>query len=264
MDRRIEIKSLAFGAGALLGQNDVTGVIRRDIDRPVVIPGDHFAADVNIVESPFHIVREDEAPGLQRRRHFPDGGRRPVKTARLSLSSANGVLIMLHLSFCRRLYGRCRQNISTGAEVEITIKERTMEMPKFLNHLPALLLAAFLAMMGVQKFGAENIIFATIAERSGVDLFEPVIRMITGAGEVAAALLLLLPKTRRLGALGAIAIIGGAIIFHLSPWLGVSVAMAPGEEPTPMLFIMALGSFLLAIVTFILARGSAGKPNPVQ
>jgi len=130
-------------------------------------------------------------------------------------------------------------------------------MSRLLNHLPAILLAAFLVMMGAQKFGAENIIFATIAERSGVSLFEPVIRMLTGAGELGAALLLLIPRTRLFGALGAVAIIGGAILFHLSPWLGINVAMAPGEEPSSMLFMMAVGSFLLAVLTLILARASA-------
>ncbi len=130
-------------------------------------------------------------------------------------------------------------------------------MSKYLAHAPAILLAAFLLMMGMQKFGAENIIFATIAERSGISLFEPVVRMMTGAGELAAALLLLLPRTRRLGALGALAIIGGAIGFHLSPWLGVNVAMAAGETATPMLFIMALGAFALSVVVFFMAKRRA-------
>ena len=127
-------------------------------------------------------------------------------------------------------------------------------MSKILTHAPAFILAGFLIMMGAQKFGAENIIFATIAERSGIALFEPTIRMATGAGEIAAALLLLLPKTRFLGALGAVAIIGGAIMFHLSPWLGIEVVMTPGGKPTPALFMMALGSFALAVFTLMTTR----------
>jgi len=137
-------------------------------------------------------------------------------------------------------------------------------MPKLLNHLPAILLAAFLAMMGMQKFGAENFIFATIAERSGISLFEPVIRMLTGAAELGAAVLLLIPRTRLFGALGAVAIIGSAIMFHLSPWLGINVAMAPGEEPGPMLFMMATGSFILAVLTLILARTSGRQSSSNQ
>ena len=127
-------------------------------------------------------------------------------------------------------------------------------MSKFLVHAPALLLAAVLAMMGAQKFGAENVIFATIAEKSGIALFEPQIRMLVGAGELASAALLILPQTRTLGALGAIAIIGGAIGFHLSPWLEVDVAMAPGVAASPALFMMAVGSFVLALAALFLAR----------
>lgn len=122
------------------------------------------------------------------------------------------------------------------------------------KHGLALLLAAFLVFIGLQKFGAENVIFATLAERSGIALFEPVIRMATGAAELIAAALLAFPRTRILGALGAVAIIGGAIGFHLSPWLGISVVAAPGEAPTPVLFYAAVGSFVLAVVNLILAR----------
>lgn len=127
-------------------------------------------------------------------------------------------------------------------------------MTKYLSHAPALLLAAFLAFMGVQKFGAENIIFATIAEKSGIALFEPVVRTIVGVSEITAAALLLIPRMRMIGSGAALGIIGGAIGFHLSPWLGTSVPMAPGAAPTPALFYMAIGSFLLAAVVLIMAR----------
>jgi hypothetical protein len=127
-------------------------------------------------------------------------------------------------------------------------------MSLILKHAPALLLAAFLIMMGAQKFGAENVIFATIAERSQIAMFEPIIRMAAGVAEIGAALLLLLPRTRMIGAIVAIAIIGGALGFHLSPWLGVDVAMAPGAQPTSTLFMLAVGSFALAVITLILER----------
>ena len=133
-------------------------------------------------------------------------------------------------------------------------------MSKLIAHAPALALAAFLVMMGAQKFGAENVIFATIAERSGIALFEPLIRMATGVAELVAAALLVLPRTRLLGSLGAVAIIGGAIGFHLSPWLGISVAMAPGAAPTPMLFFMAVGSFIVAALALIQARAAGRLP----
>lgn len=86
----------------------------------------------------------------------------------------------------------------------------------------SLTLAAAFVFFGVQKFGSENIIFATIANNSGIGLFEPVIRMLTGAAELATAALLLVPVTRRLGAVSGLFILVGAIGFHLSPWLGIA------------------------------------------
>lgn len=113
-----------------------------------------------------------------------------------------------------------------------------------MKHLPlilSLIVAALFLFFGVQKFIANpNPIFSIIAERSGISLFEPGIRMITGAAELGAGLLILLPKTRKLGALLGLAIVSGAIVFHLSPWLGISV---PG---------MGHGLFITAVVLFVL------------
>ena len=112
-----------------------------------------------------------------------------------------------------------------------------------------LVLAAFFVFMGMQKFGAENIIFATIAERSGISLFEPVVRMITGAAEILAALLLIVPKTRTNGARIALLILLGAIGFHLSPWLGTNV-----EGMGNSLFMMAIGGLILTCSVLLLER----------
>lgn len=94
---------------------------------------------------------------------------------------------------------------------------------KHLSLILTWLLAACFLFFGVQKFGASNPIFSIIAERSGIDLFEPVIRRLTGVGELTTALLLLVPKTRKIGALLGLAVLIGAIGFHLSPWLGINV-----------------------------------------
>jgi len=129
-------------------------------------------------------------------------------------------------------------------------------MKNITKHIVAILLAAFLVMMGVQKFGAENVIFATIAERSGMAFFEPQIRMLTGVLELIAAILLFIPKVRSFGALLAFCLIGGAIVFHLSPWLGIMISMAPGAPATPMLFLMAVGSFVLSCIVLYQNRQS--------
>ena len=104
----------------------------------------------------------------------------------------------------------------------------------------ALFLGIFFVFMGVQKFGSENVIFATIASKSSIALFEPSVRTLIGVAELIAAALLILPATRFLGAMLGLGILFGALGFHLSPWLGVFVPMEPGGEPSPMLFIMAL------------------------
>lgn len=85
--------------------------------------------------------------------------------------------------------------------------------------------AALVFMVGLPKFigPSPNPIFALIAGRSGVDLFEPYLRYLTGAGELTAAILLVIPRTRFFGALIAGAITLAAIGFHLSPLLGIAV-----------------------------------------
>jgi len=113
-----------------------------------------------------------------------------------------------------------------------------------MNKLPLILsiiVAALFLFFGVQKFIANpNPIFSIIAERSGISLFEPGIRILTGIAELGAGLLILLPRTRLLGTVLGLAIVGGAILFHLSPWLGINV---PG---------IGHGLFITAVVLLVL------------
>lgn len=133
-------------------------------------------------------------------------------------------------------------------------------MKKLILGLSLAVGAGFL-FFGVQKFGATNPIFSVIAEKSGISLFEPVIRILTGIAEVMTAILILVPRTRLLGALGGLAVLAGAIGFHLSPWLGISV---PGMGHG--LFIVALVLLALTATLTILLRKQgytliAGKNN---
>jgi len=113
----------------------------------------------------------------------------------------------------------------------------------------SLLLALGFIFFGVQKFGAENIVFETIAERSGLSFFEPYVRMFTGVAELGTALLLLIPRTRFLGTLAGVGILLGAIGFHLSPWLGINV-------PTigHFLFIAAITMLIGSLINLALLR----------
>ena len=107
----------------------------------------------------------------------------------------------------------------------------------------SVLLALGFVFFGAQKFGAENIVFETIAERSGMAFFEPHVRMFTGVAELLTAILLLVPKTRLLGALAGTGLLLGAIGFHLSPWLGINV-----PEVGHFLFIVAVTMLILSLV----------------
>jgi len=122
--------------------------------------------------------------------------------------------------------------------------------------LLAIALAAAMLFMGMQKFGADNYIFATIAQKSGIAFFEPTFRMFSGVLEVLAGLLMFHPRTRGAGAALASGIVAGAVVFHLSPWLGTKVAIAPDAEPSYMLFSMALVFLVLALINLYLNRGS--------
>jgi hypothetical protein len=112
--------------------------------------------------------------------------------------------------------------------------------------LPYALAAGFL-FFGAQKFGAENAVFQIIAERSGIDLFEPIIRRLTGVTELLTAALFLVPvaNLKKLASLSAAGVLGGAIGFHLSPWLGINV---PGIGHG--LFATAVAMFVLNAVLF--------------
>jgi DoxX-like family len=135
--------------------------------------------------------------------------------------------------------------------------------------------AALVFLVGLPKFvGPDpNPIFALIAGRTGVSLFEPYVRYATGVAELTAALLLIIPRTRFYGALLAGGVTLGAIGFHLSPFLGVQIpqmdrlvallqegrsvseidAMAlPTDGGT--LFMMALAFFAVAVALAWLER----------
>ena len=121
-------------------------------------------------------------------------------------------------------------------------------MKKFILALSLAVAAGFI-FFGVQKFGATNPIFSIIAERSGISIFEPYIRMLTGVAEIVTAILILVPRTRLLGALAGLGVLAGAIGFHLSPWLGINV---PGIGHG--LFITAAVMLLLTAALFALLK----------
>lgn len=128
-------------------------------------------------------------------------------------------------------------------------------------------LAAFMAFMGVQKFMGGVPIFAIIetnaAAQWGLDApwIEPWFRYVTGALELAAALLLVLGRRFEGGALSTLITLG-AVIAHLTV-LGISTPMSaePGAEASPMLFMMAVAALLVSLVVTVLARKPQAPPS---
>lgn len=115
-------------------------------------------------------------------------------------------------------------------------------------------LALALIIFGVQKFGGPNPIFEIIAEKSGISLFEPTIRRMVGVAELVAGAFLLFAPTRMTGAILGLFLLIGAVGFHLSPWLGVSVPVG-GHG----LFITALIMLFAAAFNAVLLNRAGEK-----
>ncbi len=110
-----------------------------------------------------------------------------------------------------------------------------------------------------------DIIFSTIAQWMndvGLSAIAPIFESIggyaIGGTELIASALLIIPATRKLGALLGLVIISGAIFFHLATPLGVNrVVNAAGDTDGGILFFMACGVWLSCLLIFILNKKQA-------
>ena len=128
-----------------------------------------------------------------------------------------------------------------------------------------------------------NAVFGLIAARSGLAFFEPGMRYVTGVLEVLAVILLILPRTRAAGAGLALAVVLGALAFHLSPWLGISLpqpaalsaALAAHKTSTEIaqmnlptdhgaMFMLAVAIAVLSVAVLLTERAKlkAAMPKP--
>ena len=146
----------------------------------------------------------------------------------------------------------------------------------------ALAVGGFLIFFGVMKFTGGAHIFPFIeykAAAAGVpfaDFAYPLGNYATGALELLAGILLILPMTRTVGAKLAILPFLGAVLFHLSPYLGVTTpdgyadpkpieALAAGgpfvrsdfsEGASMALFTIALAGLVVAIINVFVQKKS--------
>lgn len=131
-----------------------------------------------------------------------------------------------------------------------------------LNRLLTIALGLFLLSAGVAKFTGGHV-FQYIEYRSGIDLFYPFVNNLTGIAEILAGVAILYRPLRLAGSALATGLMVGAVGFHLSPWLGISIptgltegAASPWDatdftaETSSMTFVLAIvaGARSLAIV----------------
>ena len=145
-------------------------------------------------------------------------------------------------------------------------------MTRYLGWALAIIPAAiFLQSLFFKFSGSEEtrIIFSTIgAWMAGLpvlgmfaSLFSTYGGVTVGLVELVAAVLLLLPATRRWGAMIGLVVISGAIFFHLGTPLGVDrVVDASGNTDGGVLFYMACLVWVCCAVTLWLERDRSAAP----
>ena len=96
----------------------------------------------------------------------------------------------------------------------------------------------------------ENVIFQTMANKTGIALLEPTGRVLVACLELLIALLILVPASRRTGALLSMILMAGAVTAHLLPdVLGreLPVSMEPGTTETDYGRVFALAVSMMAL-----------------
>lgn len=124
-----------------------------------------------------------------------------------------------------------------------------------LRRLLTIALGLFLISAGIAKFTTGHV-FQYIEFKSGIDFFYPFVNNLTGIAEILAGAAILYHRTRLLGAAGAVALMIGAVGFHLSPWLGMSIPMGLVDDAASP-WDAADFATTTSSMTFFLAIGSA-------
>lgn len=127
----------------------------------------------------------------------------------------------------------------------------------------ALFLAAMLLWIAdLSLFGPpeKNIVFPRLVEESGIYLWEPTGRYVVGLAHVLAALLLVIPWTRRIGAILAFLVAAGAVAMHLL-WLGVAIPTNTTSKTTDggQLFYLAVALAVASLILAVIHPGREGS-----
>ncbi|MFN0060332.1 MAG: DoxX family protein [Planctomycetota bacterium] len=132
-----------------------------------------------------------------------------------------------------------------------------------------ILILSWIARLVVAGIFLQTLFFKFTASEESVYIFttlgvEPWGRIASGIVELAAAVLLLMPKTVWFGALLALGAMSGAILSHVTR-LGIVV-----QDDGGLLFSLAVGSFALSLLMsilhlphWVLAKLASGATHPV-
>lgn len=106
----------------------------------------------------------------------------------------------------------------------------------------------------------ENIVFATIAAKTQIDMVEPTGRVLVAIAELLAAVMLLIPMWRRAGAVFSFLILAGAVGVHLMPdVLGREVPLSLTDPSAGtdggQLFALAIGMAAASLLLMVVHPG---------
>ncbi|WP_022694525.1 hypothetical protein [Ponticaulis koreensis] len=95
----------------------------------------------------------------------------------------------------------------------------------------------------------ESIVFSSLAEGTGIALFEPTGRVIMGVLELLAAFLLFIPPFRKTGARFASLLFLVLAGIHLSPWVGMDLNIpATGESDAGAAFYLTVAALTASLL----------------
>lgn len=111
----------------------------------------------------------------------------------------------------------------------------------------------------------ENTVFQTMATNTGMAWLEPTGRVLVAIAELLACLFLLIPQTRRFGAVVSFFILAGALTAHLMPdVLGREVPLAMGSSETDGGRLFALAIAMLAVSMLLIFVHPGKRRNPFR
>jgi len=105
----------------------------------------------------------------------------------------------------------------------------------------------------------ENLLFAALAERTGVSIFEPAGRFVSAIVELMAAALLLIPLSRRFGAALSVLLLGAGVALHLSPWTDREIALPEGGTDGGTHFLIYVIFLAFALLLLVVHPGRRNR-----